>query len=47
MESNHAKEEAAAIFAKKNPFADFSNFEQKIDEMKPITPDATNKKLYD
>ena len=30
------------LFAKQNPYADFSTFEQKVDDMKPIAPDATN-----
>lgn len=30
------------LFVKKNPYADFSTFEQKVDEMKPISPDASN-----
>lgn len=31
-----------SVFNKKNPYADFSTFEQKVDDMKPIAPDATN-----
>ena len=34
-------------FAKKNPFADFSTFEQKVEEMKPLAPDANNEKLME
>jgi len=26
-------------FAKKNPFADFSSFEENIEKMQPLTPD--------
>ena len=30
-----------------NPFADFSNFEKKVEEMKPLAPDANNQKLIE
>jgi hypothetical protein len=34
-------------FAKMNPFADFSSFEKKVEEMKPLAPDAHNQKLVE
>jgi len=30
-----------------NPFADFSSFEKKVEEMKPLAPDAHNKKMVE
>lgn len=44
-DASQAKDENK--FAKKNPFADFSTFERKVDEMKPIAPDANNEKLME
>jgi hypothetical protein len=32
-------------FQKKNPFADFSNFETNIDNMEPIMPDQATKMM--
>jgi len=34
-------------FAKKNPFADFSAFEKKIEEMKPLAPGSSDLRLMD
>lgn len=43
--NSKAKEENH--FAKMNPFADFSSFEKKVEEMKPLAPDAHNQKMVE
>ena len=32
-------------FAKKNPYSDFSKFEKKVEEMKPLAPDPNSVKM--
>ena len=47
MTKNSTSNESENAFAKKNPFADFSAFEKKIEEMKPLAPGASDLKLMD
>jgi hypothetical protein len=34
-----------ADFSKKNPFGDFSSFEESIEQMQPIVPEVTSEDL--